>query len=96
MKTKQDNLSTKKTNVVVSSGQYETAAEIIEIRHMTERGLFRRMRQLSAQHAVYGDNHAGWLAARVAIASPADVWGDNSIIGGQWCDPAAGWLDLNA
>ncbi len=85
---------TKETKLVVSSGQYETAARIVTVRHSTERGLMRRARQLSREHAVYGDNWAGWIPANVAIASTADKWGDNSIIGGRWCEPANGWLEL--
>ena len=84
----------KTTKLIVSSGQYETAATVITVRHRTERGLMRRAKQLSNEHAVYGDNWAGWVPARVAIASDDDVWGDNQIIGGQWCDPANGWLDV--
>jgi hypothetical protein len=84
----------KTIKLVVSNGQYETQAEIIKVRHTTERGLMRRIRQLSRKHAVYGDNWAGWIPAKIAIASDRDKWGDNSIIGGQWCDPANGWIDL--
>jgi hypothetical protein len=54
----------------------------------------RRIKQLSREHAVYGDNWAGWIPAKIAIASDHDVWGDNNIIGGQWCEPANGWIDL--
>jgi len=86
----------KTTKLIVQSGQYEQAATVVTVRHNTERGLMRRARQLSREHAVYGDNWAGWINARVAIADPGnDVWGDNSIIGGRWCDPANGWLDLD-
>jgi len=80
--------------LVVSSGQYETCATKVKVRHTTDRGLMRRARQLSRAHAVYGDNWAGWINANVAIASPEDKWGDNSIIGGCWCKPANGWLNL--
>lgn len=83
-----------KTTLIVSTGQYETSAIKITVNHKTERGLMRRARQLSRDHAVYGDNWAGWINARVAIASDDDTWGDNQIIGGQWCDPANGWIDL--
>ena len=84
------------TKLIVSSGQYESSAKVITVRHSTERGLMRRARQLSNEHAVYGDNWAGWIKACVAIASPGkDRWGDNQIIGGRWCEPANGWLDLN-
>ena len=83
-----------KTKLIVSSGQYETSACIIEVNHKTERGLMRRAKQLRNEHAVYGDNWAGWIDADVAIASDDDVWGDNNIIGGQWCEPANGWLEL--
>lgn len=84
----------KSTKLVVSSGQYETTATVVTVRHSTERGLMRRARQLSREHAVYGDNWAGWIPADVAIASPDDKWGDNTIVGGQWCQPANGWLEL--
>ena len=84
-----------KTQLIVSLGQYETCAVRITVNHKTERGLMRRARQLAKQHAVYGDNWAGWLNANVAIADPAnDKWGKNQIIGGKWCEPANGWLDL--
>jgi hypothetical protein len=82
------------TKLVVSSGQYETAASVVVVRHTTEAGLMRRARQLSQQHAVYGDNWAGWIPANVAIADPSDRWGANSIIGGRWCEPVNGWLEL--
>ena len=84
----------KTTSLIVSSGQYETCAIIITVRHTTERGLMRRAKQLSNAHAYYGDNWEGWIPARIAIASPDDAWGDNSIIGGQYCAPANGWLKL--
>ena len=84
-----------KTKLIVSSGQYETCAVTFTVNHKTESGLMRRARQLSRDHAVYGDNWAGWINASVAIASDNDEWGDNSIIGGQWCDPANGGLDLD-
>ena len=29
------------------------------------------------------------------IASDKDEWGDNNVIGGEWCNPANGWLLLN-
>ena len=83
-----------KTKLIVSSGQYEQAAIEITVNHKTERGLLRRARQLSKKYEVCGDNWAGWIPARVAIASDTDSWGDNSIIGGQWCDPGHGWLNL--
>jgi hypothetical protein len=89
-----ENMKMKQTQLVVSSGQYETAAIVITVRHSTKRGLLRRARQLSRQHAVYGDNWRGWIPASVAIASPDDKWGKNSIIGGQWCQPANDWLEL--
>jgi hypothetical protein len=84
-----------KTRLVVSSGQYETAAIIVTVTHRTDRGLLRRARQLAYEHRVYGDNWAGWINASVAIASDDDVWGGNSIIGGRWCEPANGWLNLD-
>ena len=83
------------TTLIVSSGQYETCATKIKVTHTTDRGLMRRARQLSNEYATYGDNWAGWIPASVAIASPYDEWGDNQIIGGRWCDPANGWLDLD-
>jgi hypothetical protein len=85
---------TKTTRLVVSTGQYEQAATIIEVRHTTQSGLLRRAKQLSQEYASFGDNFAGWIPARVAIASEDDQWGDNDIIGGRWCDPANGWLDV--
>ena len=85
-----------RTKVIVQAGQYEQAAETVTIRHFTQRGWLRRCRQLARQHAVYGDNRAGWLRARVAIASPGqDVWTRNQIIGGSSCEPLNGWLDLD-
>jgi hypothetical protein len=86
----------KTTKLIVSNGQYETAAIIVKVRHTTEHGLMWRARQLSREHAVYGDNWAGWINANVAIASPDDIWGDNQIIGGSWCKPANGWIDFDA
>ena len=84
------------TKLIVSNGQYETAAIVIKVRHTTERGLMRRARQLSKEYAIYGDNWAGWINAKIAIASPDDEWGNNQIIGGRWCDPVNGWLDLDS
>ena len=82
----------KATKLIVSSGQYETVAYTETVKHTTKRGLWRRIRQLSRQHATYGDNWTGWIPANIAIASDNDKWGDNSIIGGQWCLPANGWI----
>lgn len=82
----------KVVKLIVSSGQYEQSARIIKVRYTTDRGLMRRARQLSQDYAVYGDNWAGWIPANVAIASPDDEWGNNTIIGGRWCYPANGWL----
>ena len=83
------------TELIVSSGQYETDAIIVKVRHTTQKGLMRRARQLSKKHAVYGDNWAGWILANVAIADPEnDEWGENQILGGRWCNPANGWLQL--
>ena len=90
MKTKK----TTATSLIVSSGQYETCATTIAVRHTTTKGLMRRAKQLSNAHAYYGDNWEGWIPARVAIADPRDEWGDNDIIGGQWCHPTNGWLEL--
>lgn len=58
-------------------------------------GLCRRITQLEREHAVYGDNFAGWLNARIALADPRDTWGNNQIIGGKWCEPYNGWLSEN-
>jgi hypothetical protein len=85
-----------KTKLIVSSGQYETAAQTITVTHQTWAGLCRRITQLENEHAVYGDNHAGWLPANVALADKADEWGDNQIIGGRWGVPANGWLELES
>ena len=83
------------TKLIVSNGQYETCATVITVKHATEAGLMRRARQLARENAVYGDNWVGWINAKIAIADPAnDRWGNNSIIGGRWCEPANGWLDL--
>jgi hypothetical protein len=82
------------TKVRVQAGQYEQACQTITIRHNTDAGLLRRCRQLAREHAVHGDNWAGWLNASVAIADPADVWHKNSIIGGSSCEPINGWMDL--
>ena len=81
-----------KTTLIVSSGQYETAAVKVVVNHKTWGGLCRRITQLENEHSVLGDNWAGWIKANVALASDNDKWGDNSIIGGQWCKPANGWL----
>ena len=81
--------------LVVSSGQYETAAAKVLVNFTTLRGLLRRARQLSREHSVYGDNWAGWLAAKIAIADRRDRWGENQIIGGKFCEPFWGWLDLS-
>jgi len=83
-----------KTTLVVSSGQYETCAIEVVVNHKTEKGLLRRAKQLSKAYEVYGDNWQGWIPAKIAIASDRDEWGDNSIIGGQWCNPVNGWLEL--
>jgi len=83
------------TTLIVSSSQYETCATKIKVNHKTQNGLFRRARQLSKEHAVYGDNWTGWINANVAIASPHDKWGNNQIIGGQWCVPSNDWLTLD-
>jgi len=82
------------TTLIVSHGQYETSAVEVVVNHTTERGLMRRARQLSREYAVYGDNWTGWIPAQVAIASDTDEWGDNQIIGGQWCQPTNDWLEF--
>lgn len=84
----------KQTSLIVSYGQYETIARKVVVNHKTERGLLRRAVQLAKEFAVLGDNWAGWIPASVAIASDSDRWGENSIIGGRWCEPANGWLEL--
>jgi hypothetical protein len=81
-----------KTKLIVQNGQYEVSATKIIVRHKTWRGLVRRIGQLQREYATYGDNWAGWIPAQVALASNNDVWGDNQIIGGQWCKPNNGWL----
>jgi hypothetical protein len=83
-----------KTTLIVSSGQYETCASKVVVNHKTERGLLRRIKQLAREHATYWDNWNGWKNANVAIASEGDVWGKNEIIGGRWCEPANGWLEI--
>ena len=83
------------TKLIVSEGQYETCATVVTVRHKTERGLMRRARQLSRENARYWDNWQGWHNANIAIASDDDEWGLNEIIGGRWCEPANGWLDLS-
>lgn len=82
-------------NVVVQSGQYEQNHTIVKVSYTTRSGLIRRLEQLSRQHAVYGDNWAGWINADIAIASDDDKTGPCNIIGGEWCEPANGWLDFN-
>jgi len=83
------------TTLIVSTGQYETCAETVIVRHSTERGLMLRARKLARKNQQMWDNWQGWHNANVAIASPSDKWGNNRIIGGQWCEPANGWLDLD-
>lgn len=85
----------KSIDIIVSSGQYETCADVITVTYTTVNGLRRRLRQLQVEHAVYGDNWAGWINAQVALAHPDDQWGPNQIIGGSWCQPRRGWLDLD-
>ena len=84
----------KKTVLIVSCGQYETCAIKVPVFHKTEKGLLRRARQLSNKNAVYGDNFASWIKAKIAIADDADEWGPNQIIGGRWCKPKNEWLKL--
>ncbi len=81
-------------NVVVQSGQYEQASQTITIKVSTNKGLQRRLKQLAKEHAVYGDNWAGYINALVKIASPCDKYLNNTIIGGKSCDPhpIADWL----
>lgn len=56
--------------------------------------MLRRIKQLAREHGTYWDNWNGWKNANVAIASGGDVWGKNEIIGGRWCEPANGWLEI--
>ena len=84
-----------KTKLIVSSGQYETCAIIVTVNHKTWGGLCRRITQLENEHATYGDNWAGWIKASVALADERDEWGNNSIIGGRWCNPYNGWLEVD-
>ena len=82
-----------KVRLIISSGQYETAAVVKTITATTPAGFCRRVRQLRREHATYGDNWAGWIPARIAIACQcSDIWQDNQITGGQSCQPARGWL----
>ena len=83
------------TKLIVSSGQYESAATTKTVNHKTWSGLCRRITQLENEHGVYGDNWTGWIKATVALADDQDKWGNNSIIGGQWCEPYNGWLSEN-
>jgi len=89
---KQDEDNKMKIDLIVSNGQYESAAEKITITATTFTGFFRRVDQIKKEHAVYGDNWAGWIDADVAVASNGDEWGSNQIIGGRWCHPANGWI----
>lgn len=82
------------TKLVVQSGQYEQSGMWVDVRGATRLGVLRRARQLSLTHAVHGDNFAGWLPARIAIAHPDDVWTRNIMIGGANCEPVNGWMDL--
>jgi hypothetical protein len=81
-----------KTTLVVSSGQYETVAVTVTVNHKTFAGLCRRITQLEREYTMYGGNWAGWIPAKVALASDDDEWRDNSIAGGRRCRPANGWL----
>jgi hypothetical protein len=83
------------TKVRVQSGQYEQACTTVEINHKTERGLARRIKQLRDEYAVYGDNWAGWIKAKIAIAHDDDKFYSNQIIGGKWCEPVNGWIDFS-
>lgn len=84
-----------KTKLIVSSGQYETAAIVKTVTHKTWSGFCRRITQLENEYSVFGDNFAGWIKARVALADKNDIWGDNNIIGGRWCQPYHGFLTEN-
>lgn len=81
-----------KIELIVSCGQYEKASTQITINCTTFRGLHRRIKQLKTKYRVHGDNWTGWIPATVAIASSDDTWGDNNVIGEQWCEPALGWI----
>lgn len=85
-----------KTKLIVSNGQYEKEAFTVTVNHKTWKGLCRRITQLENENAVYGDNWIGWIKARVALASDHDKWGNNNIIGGQWCNPNNGWLTIDS
>ncbi len=85
----------KKITLIAQSGQYEQAAVKVVVKCTTQAGLNRRINQLRDEHAVYGDNWAGWIKADIAIANKNDRWFDNNIIGGQHCDPANGWIDID-
>jgi hypothetical protein len=88
--------------LIVQSGQYEEAGQIITVNTTTDFGFRRRIAQLSREHAVYGDNWAGWINAKVAIYKPNVKEFDNQIIGGQnydadWiclCDDCGNWCEL--
>lgn len=88
-------METKITKLRVSSGQYETCTVTVVVKHKTWYGLLRRISQLEHEHGAHGDNFAGWIPARVALANENDEFGDNQIIGGQWCEPANGWLSVD-
>ena len=85
----------KEIKLVVQRGQYESQASVVTVKYTTERGLYRRIKQLKDEYAVYGDNWAGWIKASVAFADPRDKWYDNQFIGGQCCEPYNGWIDLD-
>jgi exosortase/archaeosortase len=96
-KLKQENNMTIKikTVLIVSAGQYEQTAIKVTVRHATHAGLIRRARQLAQAYPIFsGGDCIGWLKARVAIASDNDVWGKNSFIGGRYCEPANGWMNI--
>lgn len=82
----------KSIKLVVQSGQYEQSSEVVIVNYTTIDGLNRRITQLRNEHAVYGDNWAGWLKASVAIADDRDLYFDNQITGGEHCIPYNGWI----
>ena len=82
----------KQIKLVVQSGQYEQSAKVVEVTYTTLHGLRKRITQLRNEHAVYGDNWAGWIKARIAVADERDFYFDNEITGGSHCIPYNGWI----
>ena len=42
---------------------------------------------------MFGDNHVGWIPARVAVADDRDLWFDNNVLSGRHCVPYNGWIE---